>query len=216
MDSILDFKPQAIIIDSGAFPENPLALRWLDSCGRIVCCDGAANRFFKSGRKAWRIVGDCDSLSPEIMRDFSAIIRKFPDQETNDQTKAVRYLHARGISRVVILGATGLREDHTIGNISLLVSYLREGVHARIYTDYGVFIPAEGRCSFSVAPGTQVSIFNFGATGMSGSGLRYPLRDFVGWSEGTLNETTAPEFTIEARGRYLVFINYPAQDIGVM
>lgn len=209
MDTITDFRPEAVIIDAGSFPVNPIALRWLEGCGRVVCCDGAANRFLKSGRLPWRIVGDCDSLSPEIMEQYGSIVRRFPDQETNDQTKSVRYLVSKGIRKIAILGATGMREDHTLGNISLLIDYLKAGVEARAYTDYGVFIPFIGDCEIECPEGTQVSIFNFGAKEMSAEGLRYPIRDFDSWWQGTLNETTASRFTVHAKGPYLLFINYP-------
>lgn len=209
IDSINDFKPEAVIIDAGSFPRNPAALQWLEGCGRIVCCDGAADRYLATGRRAWRIVGDCDSMSPDVMQRYAEIVRRFPDQETNDQTKAVRYLAGKGIRRIAILGATGLREDHTLGNISLLIAYLGEGIDARAYTDFGVFIPVEGDREFFCPEGTQVSVFNFGATGIHAEGLRYPLRDFDSWWQGTLNETTADRFAIHACGSYLVFINYP-------
>lgn len=217
MDTITDFNPEAVIIDAGSFPQNEIALRWLDGCERIVCCDGAANRYLATGRKAWRIVGDCDSLSPENMRRYADIVRRIPDQETNDQTKAVRYLAAKGIRHIAILGATGMREDHTLGNISLLMDYHRQGIEARAYTDYGVFIPVDGDSSIHCPVGTQVSIFNFGATGLIASGLRYPLRDFDNWWQGTLNETTADPFRIHATGAYLLFLNYfqlPVMEIG--
>ena len=155
MDSILDFKPEAVIIDAGCFPVSEFALRCLDGCRRIVCCDGAANGYIGAGGRPWRIVGDCDSLSPEIRRDFSGIIRRFPDQETNDQTKSVRYLMAKGVRRIAILGATGKREDHTLGNLSLLMDYLGVGVDARAYTDFGVFIPCEGDREFHCGEGSQ-------------------------------------------------------------
>lgn len=208
-DPITDFAPGAVVIDAGCFPTNANALRWLDGCRHIVCCDGAANRYLATGRPVWRIVGDCDSLAPELMTRYADIVRRNPDQETNDQTKAVRYLAAHGIRQIAILGATGMREDHTLGNISLLTDYLCEGICARAYTDYGVFIPIIDDCEFSCPAGTQVSIFNFGATGLCADGLRYPLRDFDSWWQGTLNETTASRFTIHARGRYLLFVNYP-------
>ncbi len=210
MDSITDFSPEAVIIDAGSFPKNKIALGWLDRCERIVCCDGAANRYLANGNKVWRIVGDCDSLAPALMARYSDIVRRFPDQETNDQTKSVRYLSGKGAKRIAIIGATGLREDHTLGNISLLISYLHDGIDARAYTDFGVFIPVIGTREFHCRKGTQVSIFNFGATGMRADGLRYPIRDFDSWWQGTLNETIASRFTIYATGAYLVFINYPA------
>lgn len=209
MNSIEDFHPEAVVIDAGKIPEASEALHWLDECDRIVCCDGAANKLSSTGRNIWRIVGDCDSLAPEILDKYADIIRKNPDQETNDQTKAIRYLLSKGIRRVVILGATGLREDHTLGNISLIGEYLRVGVEARIYTDYGVFIPCEGRMDFFVSPGSQVSIFNIDANGMRSEGLKYPLRDFDRLWQGTLNECEDENFRIDCFGRYLVFIAYP-------
>lgn len=205
---IYDFDAEAAILDAGTFPTNEYALRWLRKCKKIVCCDGAANTFIGMGYHPWRIVGDFDSLSPAILTKYKEIVRHNPDQETNDQTKAVEYLTKKGIRKIVILGATGKREDHTLGNISLLTTYLEKGLDVRIFTDYGVFIPIEGRCVVKCETGTQVSIFNFGATGMRASGLRYPLRDFDNWWQGTLNEATSQSFNIEASGRYLIFVNY--------
>ena len=206
--SIEDFSPEGVIIDAGEFPANPKALRWLRDCDKVVCCDGAADEFIARGFRPWRIVGDCDSVSETIRTHYSAIIRRNPDQETNDQTKAGKYLYEKGIRKIVIIGATGRREDHTLGNISLLIEYLRMGVEARIYTDYGVFIPVKGDCEVSCTPGTQVSIFNFGATGMRSEGLEYPIRDFGSWWQGTLNESVGSHFRIYASGYYLLFLNY--------
>ncbi|MDE7380998.1 MAG: thiamine diphosphokinase [Muribaculaceae bacterium] len=208
MNTITDFSPEAVIVDAGEFPTADIPLGFLKDCKKIVCCDGAANQFIPSGYIPWRIVGDGDSISPEFYQKFHDIIRQFPDQETNDQTKSVKYLASKGIRCIAIVGATGKREDHTLGNISLLVQYLKKGIEARIYTDYGVFIPIIGSATFYCEPGSQVSVFNFGATGMWSENLRYPLRDFHSWWEGTLNEASGSSFTIHAEGYYIVFLNY--------
>ena len=110
--------------------------------------------------------------------------------------------------RIVIVGATGKREDHTIGNISLLIDYMRMGTEIRSYTDYGVFIPCMGTCTWKCRVGQQMSIFNFTATGMKAKGLAYPIYDFKTWWQGTLNTCTDTSVTIEAEGEYLVFFNY--------
>lgn len=209
MNTILDFRPEAVVVDAGSFPHNEIPLRWLDESDHIVCCDGAANAYLATGRKVWRIVGDCDSLSPEIMEKYGDIVRRFPDQETNDQTKAVRYLKEKGITKIAIVAATGLREDHTLGNLSLLIDYHKQGIEARAYTDYGVFIPVWGNIELRCEVASQISIFNFGATDLHADGLRYPIRDFKSWWEGTLNETTSPIVSIRAKGHYLIFITYP-------
>ena len=130
------------------------------------------------------------------------------DQETNDQTKAVHFLLDQGKKVIILVGATGKREDHTLGNISLLVDYMKVGAQVTMLTDHGMFVPASGRNTFKSRPGQQVSVFNFGATGLRGEGLVYPLSDFDNWWQGTLNEATGDEFTIHAEGDYLVYLNY--------
>ena len=47
---------------------------------------------------------------------------------------------------------------------------------------------------------------NFGAKGLKGEGLVYPLSDFTNWWQGTLNEATSNRFTIQCTGEYLVFL----------
>ncbi len=89
-------------------------------------------------------IGDGDSLCDAYRQQYATLIHHNPDQETNDQTKAVHYLHAQGMRRIAIVGATGKREDHTIGNLSLLIEYMRLGMEVRTYTDYGVFVPCRG------------------------------------------------------------------------
>ena len=130
---------------------------------------------------------------------FAPIIHRIADQETNDQTKAVLFLQKKGYRKIAIVGATGKREDHTLGNISLLIDYMKENLEIRTITDYGTQ-------TFESHPGQQVSIINFGAKGLKGEGLVYPLSDFSNWWQGTLNEATANQFTIHCIGKYLVYL----------
>ncbi|MBR4923338.1 MAG: thiamine diphosphokinase, partial [Bacteroidaceae bacterium] len=63
-------------------------------------------------------------------------------------------------------------------------------------------------CTFNCSTGQQVSIFNFTARNLQSEGLAYPIYDFTSWWQGTLNQCTGTSFTIEAKGEYLVFLNY--------
>lgn len=204
------FCPEAVIVGNGDFPTHPVPLSFIDHAAFTVCCDGAANRFIDSGRTPDCIIGDGDSLSHTYKLRFADRFIHVADQDTNDQTKAVHYLLKKGIYSAVILGATGRREDHTIGNISLLIDYLDLGMEVRMYTDCGVFIPARDNGCFECQPGCQVSVFGFGTTGMKSTGLVYPLRDFNSWWQGTLNEAQQDCFHIECSGKYLVYLNYPS------
>lgn len=199
---------EAVILANGEYPTADTPLHILHHTPYVVCCDGSADRYIELGNRPDVIIGDGDSLSEENRTRYADIIIYNPDQETNDQTKAVEYLADRGIKDIAIVGATGKCEDHTIGNIALLVEYMRMGVNVRSYTDYGVFIPCRGDNTFECHAGQKVSIFNISAKNLSCKGLEYPIYDFTAWWQGTLNRCTGSEFTIHAEGEYIVFINY--------
>lgn len=202
------YTPDAVILANGEYPTHELPLRILSESAFVVCCDGAANEYIARGHTPDVIIGDGDSLSPDNKIRFAPIMLQIADQETNDQTKAVQYLQSKGYRKIAIVGATGKREDHTLGNISLLIDYMKSGIEVRTFTDYGVFIPVKDSQTFASHAGQQVSILNFGAKGLKGEGLVYPLSDFSNWWQGTLNEATSNEFTIHCTGDYLVFLTY--------
>lgn len=201
-----NYTSEAVILANGEYPTHPLPLRILEEAKFVVCCDGAANEYIARGHTPDIIIGDGDSLLPEYKERFSSIMHQISDQETNDQTKAVLFLQEKGFGKIAIVGATGKREDHTLGNISLLIDYMKMGMEVRTITDYGAFIPVKDTQTFASHPGQQVSILNFGAEGLQGEGLVYPLSDFSNWWQGTLNEATASRFTIHCKGDYLVFL----------
>ena len=198
----------AVIVAGGEYPTAPQPLEVLQSAPFVVCCDGAADRYIATGGVPDAIVGDGDSISAANRKNYAHLLHVISEQETNDQTKAVRFLMERGKRRIAIVGATGRREDHTIGNISLLIEYARAGGDVCSFTDHGMFIPCNGTTTHKCRKGQQVSIFSITAKDLSAEGLLYPIYDFNNWWQGTLNECTGDEFTINAKGEYLLFINY--------
>jgi thiamine pyrophosphokinase len=109
-------------------------------------------------------------------RNCSKVFRPaFIDGRNNDLTKAIRWCSERGFKDIAIVGATGKREDHTIGNISLLAEYARE-VNVIMVTDTGVFTPILKSSTISSFSGQQVSIFSIDyKTEITSSGLKYKL-----------------------------------------
>ncbi len=135
---IQNFK--TIILANGAFPTHAIPLSFLHHAERIICCDGSSKSLLNIGLKPDYIVGDLDSISDEIRTTFSSILYYNPDQEINDLTKAVKFCIQHEWKEITILGATGKREDHTLGNLSLLTDY-KESINVQLLTDYGVFVP---------------------------------------------------------------------------
>lgn len=200
-----------VIVADGAFPVHPVPLQYLKDAGIIVCCDGSAESLVLAGMVPFAIVGDMDSLSDVLRNRFADRIYIDEEQETNDLTKAVQWCHHYGYHDIVILGATGKREDHTIGNISLLAEY-SEYVNIKMITDTGEFIPYRNSCKVASFPGQQVSVFSIDtSTEITSSGLCYPLnrKMLKNWWEATLNEALGDFFELKFKGGpVIVFLKF--------
>lgn len=201
-------KFDAVVLAGGDYPTAPQPLEILHDAEYIVCCDGAADNYISLGHTPDAIVGDGDSISPENREKYADRLHIVNEQESNDQTKAVRFLLSQGKQKIAIVGATGRREDHTIGNISLLIEYARAGATVYSFTNHGVFVPCNGTTIHCCRKGQQLSIFSITAKALSAEGLLYPIYDFTNWWQGTLNECTGESVTIHAEGEYLLFFNY--------
>ena len=141
---------EIIILANGDFPSHPTPLGLLRSGLRIVCCDGAAQRLISSGIVPAVIIGDMDSLDSGLQEIFSERIIRVSSQETNDLTKAFIHTLTLQPSKIHILGATGYREDHTLGNISLLSQYKENSLtEIEMITNTGKFIPINKTNLFS-------------------------------------------------------------------
>ena len=197
-----------VILANGAFPRHPGASSLLHKASRIICCDGATDNLLEHGFEPDHIVGDLDSLSPMLQQRYSHCLHHDSDQNSNDLTKAVNFCMQRQWNEITILGATGKREDHSIGNVSLLADYATNA-KIQMITDYGVFMPMIKSEYFECFSGQQVSIFSLTPdTVFTFHGLKYPLtkQTIPSWWQGTLNEALGAVFMIEMdKGKALVF-----------
>ncbi len=188
-----------IIVANGQFPTSERPLKLLNSATAIIACDGAVKNLYDIHIAPMAIVGDLDSI-PRKLRDlYSERIHHVDDQEINDLTKAVRFAHHLGYKRITIIGATGLREDHTLGNISLLMEYAPLFDKVEMISDFGSFTPILKSTTFQSFPRQQVSIFALYPEGeISTEGLRWPIchRTLTAWWQGSLNEAIGDSFTI--------------------
>ena len=191
-----------VILAAGDFPgRGGEARRILDSAERVVCCDSAADAFRRNcGREPFAVVGDCDSVKGR----FGNVVR-VEEQDTNDLAKAVRFCREKGIGNLVILGATGKRDDHSLGNIFRALDFAID-----VVTDYGRFAVLEGTKTYRVKPGSGVSVFAVDPeTEMTSKGLKWPL-DGVKFENlycATLNRTVGGEVTLSSTKR--VYIYFP-------
>lgn len=204
----------AVIVGNGQFPKKEYPLYLLESADYVVCCDGALDTYLRHfrGRNLRRpdvVIGDMDSLSKKTAERFRDIAVKIDEQETNDQSKAFHYIleHFPDVDTVHILGATGKREDHTIGNLSLLMEYAREmrrqdcgrTVSVDIVSDWSTAFAITDTCTLDVGEGRSVSIIcPDNSLNIKSEGLVWPTDNVVFdnlW-QATLNRASADRISL--------------------
>lgn len=204
----------AVIVGNGQFPKKEYPLYLLESADYVVCCDGALDTYLRHfrGRNLRRpdvVVGDMDSLSKKTAERFRDIAVKIDEQETNDQSKAFHYIleHFPDVDTIHILGATGKREDHTIGNLSLLMEYAREmrrqdcgrTVSVDIVSDWSTAFAITDTCTLDVGEGRSVSIIcPDNSLNIKSEGLVWPTDNVVFdnlW-QTTLNRASADRISL--------------------
>lgn len=205
-----------IVLANGAFPQSSEALtllqRWLcrEHNDFLACCDGAVNSLMDYCHNLPDVVvGDLDSLSQELRMQLEDRLVHIAEQESNDLSKTINYLcQDLGRRRIIILGATGKREDHTLGNLSLLPSYASIVDELVLITDTGYFRLVKEPCTLEVQRGGQLSFFSFDAQPISVRGVQWSLEHRILpylWS-GTLNRAQDNIITIEVYHPILVFV----------
>lgn len=201
----------AVILADGDFPTNAIPLGILNKANYLVCCDGAGAKAIEHGIMPTAVVGDGDSLPKDMKSMLGDKFHYVSEQDYNDLTKATRYVLATipTARRIAYIGATGKREDHTLGNISLLPFYKEEfDIIPTLITDHGSFSVACGKQKFESFEGQQVSIFNLSCSQLYGTGFRWlPYAYKMLW-QGTLNEAVGNEVEIDGDGTYMVFRTY--------
>ena len=197
----------AVIICNGAFPRSEYPRYLISSADIIVCCDGALQTLEKHSIVPNVVIGDFDSVCGRALRRFSGIVVKDSDQETNDLTKAFRYVMANipDLGCIHIIAGTGRREDHTIGNMSLLMEYEKEyrlserDIKVDMVSDFATIFAVGGNCSFQAGQGRSVSIFcPDPSVRIHSEGLVWPTDNVVfdNWWKATLNKAAGDEVSL--------------------
>ena len=197
-----------VIICDGQFPKTEYPRYLIGTADFTICCDGALTKYLKNSKSIFGqertpdlVIGDMDTLSAAMQKKYSNIIIKESEQEHNDQTKAVRWVmnNLDEVSHIYIIGATGGRTDHTIGNISLLMEYTRmfdleaKGVTIEMVTDNGSVFAINDTTEFDCGQGRSVSIFSpDNSLRIKSEGLEYPTDEVVfdNWWKATLNKAS--------------------------
>lgn len=152
----------------------------------IIGVDGGLKFCYDHKIVPTRIVGDFDTLSPEILtwykKNTQIEIREYnPVKDATDTQIAVELALSLGSDHVTILGGTGTRLDHVLGNIQSLYLALEKGVDCEILDEHNRIrlIQGEYRIKKTEQYGKYVSLIPFttDVNGVTLEGLKYPVQD---------------------------------------
>ena len=204
-------KNLSVLLANGQYPEHKHPLQILKEAKHIVCLDGAVNKLTENHLNPDIIIGDMDSINSKLREKYSDIIIEKKSQDENDLRKALKWLDQRRYSHITILGATGLRDDHSIANIFSIIDQNFK-FEVKIVTDYGIFQIVKNKAKINSFRGQPVSLF---ATKknikITTSRLKYNLKSssLSNLYYGTLNESLSDSFTVACNGgNVLVYTAY--------
>lgn len=213
-----------VILCDGVFPKTEYPRYLIRMADFLICCDGALVKFMRNSKAIFGeerlpdlVIGDMDTLSQQMQRKYKDIIIKEEEQDHNDQTKAVRWAvnNIDDLEHIYILGATGGRPEHTIGNAGLLMEYTRmfdlegRGIAMESVSDYGTMFAVNDTISLDCGEGRQISIFSPDNTlKIRSEGLAWQTEDVVfdNWWKATLNRAVQDTVTLTFSHRSLALI----------
>lgn len=216
------------LIVSGGRIDHDFALLFLKtrSYQRVIAVDGGLSFCAKAGVIPTDIVGDFDTVDAGLLAEYErrgeAVIRKYmPEKDDTDSEIAVKLALEYGSTQIDLIGASGTRLDHTIGNIRLLGMLHREAqkagqrIAAAIYDENNRIRLVEGELVLEKgeAYGRYVSLLPFTqrAEGITLTGFRYPLKNhtmdmFEAPTLGISNEIVAEQGKITVKSGILLLI----------
>ena len=190
---------RAVIFSGGAFEKPDWVTLPKDAV--ILCADSGLRHAKALGISPDWVLGDFDSSSEQP--EGESVLRYPPEKDDTDTELAIKRALAMNCSHITLLGATGGRLDHMIGNIHLLFPCLQKGTYAEIVDSQNRLYLIDGEHTFRKGEtwGKYISFLPLTeeVKGITLRGFKYPLTDrdiSIGTSLCISNELVEEEGTI--------------------
>ncbi len=149
-----------------------------------VVCDGGMEHIENLGIEPCLFVGDFDSWDKPVVCD--EIIELPKEKDDTDSFFAAKECVVRGFDDFLLLGMTGGRLDHTMGNLSLLLWLHRKGKRALLADDLSEMEIVDSTPKTVPRKFSEFSLMNISGTakGVYIENAKYPLA----------NQTISPDY----------------------
>lgn len=193
---VRDDQEPALIIANGASCSFDLLGQLLEWSPIVVVLDNAIDRVLQLDIKVDVLLGDFDGdFDPEFYKEkqYPLEIVHTPNQDKTDLEKALDYLIEKGHKAVNIVWATGKRADHTLTNITNIVSY-RNKIKIVMLDDHSKIFLLPNKFEKWYTANTPISLIPVGkVTGITSQNLFYPLQNdelTLGYRSGSSNHVS--------------------------
>ena len=148
----------------------------------FIFCDSGLKHQQQLNVQPNLIIGDFDSIK-KPKTDIETIVLPTVKDDT-DTFYAVKEALKRGFNEYLLIGVTGNRLDHTLGNLSALLYLYNQGKDAKIIDDYSVMQIVDNN-PVIIEKAKYFSLLNISgiATGVNIENAKYPLNDATVKSE---------------------------------
>lgn len=187
---------KALILCNGEPPSVALLVRHLCGSDLLICTDGASRWARKRGVRPHVVIGDMDSGA--LTAECEVIDCGPHDQQENtDAEKALLLALERGATEIVLLGATGQRLDHTLGNVSLAARY-HDRAEVVVADECGELRVVSGSYAVKTRTGARVSLLALTVeVTLDTEGLKWPLHGPLELgTRGLSNEAVGEEVVV--------------------
>lgn len=195
-----------VLVANGQRPSHPKIIQIIKDAEKIICIDNGYEIIKDLKIIPSVIIGDLDSVNLNEV-DQSVEIIKREDQNLSDLEKALNYCIEKGFSKVYLLASTGLRDDHNLANLILIIDFI-EKINVIILSDKYEIEAVKGKKEYKSKKNTQISIISINEDNkITTGGLKYNLKDEVlkSRSHGISNSTIEDNFFIECVKPILLF-----------
>ncbi len=196
----------AVLIANGKVSKTDYIKKIIDSNNFFISIDAKLENLKELGVKPNLILGDLDSAAIDYL-DSQIEVVELSDQNKTDLEKSLEYCKENNIKKVMILGSSGLREDHSMANV-LIASTYSDILHIELITSFYRIIFVRKNTKIN-APNAPVSIISLSSDNkITTSGLKYDLNNekLKSFSHGISNKVNGDNFTAEAESTIVVFI----------
>lgn len=202
------------IIINGNLSVVPLLKEKIGINDLLVCADGAAEHIFKQQLIPDVIIGDLDSIPPEIEIFYKkkevTFIRYPREKDYTDTELAVKYAINNGAEELVICGLLGDRLDHVLANIFYLAKIAQKRPCCILEQNSSLYI-IDDLIELKGDVGDELSLIPLrNCKGVKTTGLYYPLHTEnlqLGSTRGISNVFIRNEITVEIMSGTLLVVH---------